>query len=59
MHSGAGRSGDSLLRDVAATMAGRTFELLKSVNGIGSSTTSFYEQRIVNVVSLVVPSVHQ
>jgi hypothetical protein len=34
-------------------------ELLKSLNGIGSSTTSSREQNIVNVVSLVVPDACQ
>jgi len=41
------------------TMAGLTFELLKSVNGIGSKTTSPREQIIVNVVSFVVPDTHE
>jgi hypothetical protein len=37
------------------TIAGRTLRLVKSVKGIGSRTTSFLEQFIEDVVSLVVP----
>ena len=37
------------------TIAGLTLLLLKSVKGIGSSTTSWREQFIVNIVSVVVP----
>jgi len=41
------------------TIAGLTFELLRSVNGIGSKTRSLREQGIVNVVRVVVPNTHQ
>jgi hypothetical protein len=41
------------------TMAGLTFELLKSVNGIGSKTTSSREQISVNVVGCVIPDPHE
>ena len=41
------------------TIAGLTLELLRSVNGIGSRTTSSREQNIVNVVSFVVPDTRQ
>ena len=41
------------------TMAGLTFELLKSVKGIGSKITSSREQFIVNVICLVVPNTHE
>ena len=39
--------------------AGRTFWLVKSVNGIGRSTTSFLEQFIEDVVRVVVPDLIQ
>ena len=41
------------------TMAGLTLLRLRSVNGIGSRTTSFLEQRIEDIVSRVVPHPHQ
>jgi len=40
------------------TMAGLTLLLLRSVNGIGSRTTSFLEQHIEDIVSRVVPHPH-
>ena len=42
-----------------ATMAGLTLLRLRSVNGIGSRTTSFLEQRIEDIVSRVVPHLLQ
>jgi hypothetical protein len=44
---------------VPITTAGRTLELVKSEKGIGSRTTSFLEQFIVNIVLLIIPSGHQ
>jgi len=41
------------------TMAGRTLWLLKSVKGMGRSTTSLREQGIVGVVGVVVPRLAQ
>src|ERR1017187_7133536 len=41
------------------TIAGRTLRLVKSVKGIGSRTTSFLEQFIVDVVGIVVPGFEQ
>ena len=40
------------------TMAGRTFVLLGSEKGIGSSTTSLREQFMANVVLRVIPYLH-
>jgi hypothetical protein len=41
------------------TMAGLTLLRLRSVNGIGSRTTSFLDQQIEDIVSRVVPHPHQ
>ena len=41
------------------TMAGLTLLRLRSVNGIGSRTTSFLDQHIEDIVRRVVPHLHQ